>query len=92
MLLRDGGVGYVNIATGEPRAIGQRKGDGGAAVSRERADFQIIFHANQSRQPRQQSGLLGGDCHFAETMRFGMRADLSENGMLGFADLAQIGE
>ena len=92
VLSGDGGVGYVDVAAGEPCAFGQGERDGGAAVSGERADFQIIFYAHQPREPCEQGSLLGGDGHFAEEVRCGVGADLGENGMLEFADLAQIGE
>ena len=88
----DGGVGYVDVAAGELRVLGQGERDGGAAVSSERADFQIIFYAHQPCEPCEQGGLLGGDGHFTEAVRCGVGADLREYGMFGFADLAQIGE
>ena len=88
----DGGVGYVDVAAGEPRVLGQGERDGGAAVSSERADFQIIFYAHQPCEPCEQGGLLGGDGHFAQAVRFGVGTDCVRDGVFGFADLAQVGE
>ena len=84
------GEGHVNVAAGQLCVFGQGKRHGGAAVTGKHADFQITAHARELSQPSQQCGLLGGNRHFAQTVRFGLAADGGQNVGLGRAHLPQV--
>ena len=86
------GVGGVDVAGGDAAVFGQGEGDGGAAVTGENADFQIVFRVCEPNEPSQNGRLLGSDGHFAHTVLRGAFAQAGEGGVFGGVDAAQVGE
>ena len=84
------GKADIDVAAINLCVFGQRQRNGGAAVAGKHADFQITAHAREFGQPGQQCGLLGGNRHFAQTVRFGLAADGGQNVGLGRAHLPQV--
>lgn len=85
------GVGDVDVAGGEGAVFGECKGDLGAAVACEYADFKAVTRAHQSHQKCQQVDGFNGAGHGSTVC--GLRVvvvDLLEDGMGGGVDALQV--